>query len=83
MPSKTATMVHEFAVEDLPLDRTPTLVPGLPMKDLPLAEHFDSDDDDICYYINYRGQRLIGISGSLICSKIVMELTFNPCGDLR
>ena len=27
IPSKTATLVHEFAVEDLPLDRTPSLVP--------------------------------------------------------
>ena len=35
IPSKTATLVPEFAVEDLPLGRTATLVPELPVKDLP------------------------------------------------
>ena len=29
LPSKTATLVTEFAVKDLPLDRTATLVPVL------------------------------------------------------
>ena len=37
IPSKTATLVPEFAVEDLPLGRTATLVPELPVKDLPLG----------------------------------------------
>ena len=37
IPSKTATLVPEFAVEDLPLGRTETLVPELPVKDLPLG----------------------------------------------
>ena len=37
IPSKTATLVPEFAVEDLPLDRIATLVPALAMKDLPLG----------------------------------------------
>ena len=37
IPSKTATLVPEFAVEDLPLGRTATLVPDLPVKDLPLG----------------------------------------------
>ena len=31
--------------------------------------------------INYRGRRVIGISGSLIWSKTLMELKFNPCGE--
>ena len=35
-PSKTATLVPEFLVEDLPLDRT-TLVPAFAVKDLPLG----------------------------------------------
>ena len=35
-PSKIATLVPEFAVEDLPLDRTKTLVPAFAMEDLPL-----------------------------------------------
>ena len=29
------------------------------------------------------GRRFIGISGSLIWSKTLMELMFNPCGELR
>ena len=36
IPSKTATLVPEFAVEDLPLGRNATLVPELPVTDLPL-----------------------------------------------
>ena len=35
------------------------------------------------HIIFYRGQRLIGISGSLIWSKTLMELMFNPCGKFR
>ena len=37
IPSKTATLVPEFAVEDLPLRRTAALVPELAVKDLPLG----------------------------------------------
>ena len=36
IPSKTATLVPEFAVEDLPLSRTTALVPKFAVKDLPL-----------------------------------------------
>ena len=36
-PSKTATLVPEFAVEDLPLGRTAALVPEFAVKDLPLG----------------------------------------------
>ena len=35
IPSKTATLVPEFAVEDLPLDRSVVLVPEFAVKDLP------------------------------------------------
>ena len=35
--SKTATLVPEFAVEDMPLGRTAALVPAFPVKDLPLG----------------------------------------------
>ena len=38
IPSKTATLFPEFAVEDLPLDRTATLVPALAF---PRVEQFD------------------------------------------
>ena len=37
IPSKTATLVPEFAVEDLPLSRTAALVPEFAVEDLPLA----------------------------------------------
>ena len=37
IPSKTATMVPEFAVEDLPLDRIATLVPAFAVNDLTLS----------------------------------------------
>ena len=37
IPSKTATLVPELAVEDLPLGRTAALVPEFSMKDLPLG----------------------------------------------
>ena len=36
IPSKSGTLILEFAVEDLPLDRTSTLVPAFAVKDLPL-----------------------------------------------
>ena len=35
IPSKTANLVPEIAVEDLPLGRTATLVPAFAVKDLP------------------------------------------------
>ena len=38
IPSKTTALVPEFAVEDLPLDRTATLVPEFAVEDLPLVE---------------------------------------------
>ena len=37
IPSKTATLVPEFVVEDLPLGRTAALVPEFAVKDLPLG----------------------------------------------
>ena len=37
IPSKTATLVPEFTVEDLPSDITATLVPAFAVKDLPLG----------------------------------------------
>ena len=37
IPSKTATLVPEFAVKDLPLGRTAALVPEFAVKDLPLG----------------------------------------------
>ena len=37
IPSKTVTLVPEFAVEDLPLGRTAALVSEFEVKDLPLG----------------------------------------------
>ena len=37
IPGKTAVLVPEFAVEDLPLCRTAALVPELAVKGLPLG----------------------------------------------
>ena len=37
IPSKTATLVPEFAVEDLPLGRTAAMVPEFTVKDLSLG----------------------------------------------
>ena len=37
IPSKTVTLVHEIAVEGLPLGRTAALVPVFAVKDLPLG----------------------------------------------
>ena len=33
--------------------------------------------------VTHWGRRVIGISGSLIWSKTLMELIFNPCGEFR
>ena len=59
IPSKTATLVPEFVVEDLPLGRTAALVPELAVKDLPLGKNYDDDImNKIIYlscnpYLNY------------------------------
>ena len=37
IPGKTATLVPQFAAEDLPLKRAATLVPDFAVKDLPLG----------------------------------------------
>ena len=37
IPSKTATLVPEFAVEDLPLGRIAAFVPEFAVKDLPFG----------------------------------------------
>ena len=37
IPSRTATFIPEFAVEDLPLDRTIAIGPEFAVKDLPLG----------------------------------------------
>ena len=56
IPSKTANLVPEFAVESMPLDRIAALVPNFQWKTCPWAEH--SDD---CYIdpITYRQPYLI------------------------
>ena len=43
VPSETATLVPEFAKEDLPLSRTAALVPDFAVKDLPLGQNTHDD----------------------------------------
>ena len=50
IPSKLATWVPEFAMEDQPLGRIAALVPEFAVKDLPVGRTHD-DDDDIKYYL--------------------------------
>ena len=45
IPSETETLVPDFAVEDLHLDRTATLVPAFAVKTCPWTEHSDNDDE--------------------------------------
>ena len=45
--------------------------------------HFKIASFYFFFYISEGARRVIGISGSLIWSKILMELTFNPCGEFR
>ena len=46
IPSETATLIPEFAVEDLPLSRTAkSWFLGLQQKICPWAENTDDDDD--------------------------------------
>ena len=44
IPSKTATQVNKFAMEDLPLGRIAALVLEFAVKDLPLGRTHDDDD---------------------------------------
>ena len=56
-------------------------------KELSSVKHYKEHWDwvminfEIFILIVTRGRKLIGISGSLIWSKTLMELTFNPCGE--
>ena len=59
IPSKTATLVPEFAEEGLQLGRTAALVPEFVMKDCPWAERSDNDKTR---------QRLRGASGYKLAS---------------
>ena len=46
IPSKIATLVPEFAVEDMPLGRNETLMPEFAVKALPLGKRHD--DYTVC-----------------------------------
>ena len=50
IPSKIANLVPEFAVEDLPLDRTAILVLVFPVKDLPLGRTSDDDNYELIQF---------------------------------
>ena len=54
IPSKTAALVPEFAMEDLSLSRTGALVPEFVVKACPWSEHCDDDDDSVyCNGVEY------------------------------
>ena len=61
IPSKTATLVPEFVIEDLPSGRTAALVPEFGQNTLIMMNllyryyyyHDDDDDDDYYYYYYY------------------------------
>ena len=48
IPSKNATNVPEFAMEDLPLGRIAALVPEFAVKDLPLGRTLMMMNDNKC-----------------------------------
>ena len=50
IPNKTATLVPEFTVKDLPVGRTAALVPEFAVKDLHWAEHSDDDILFMCFF---------------------------------
>ena len=64
-------------MEDLPLDRIAALVPEFAVKDLPLGRTLMM----MMMIMALGGRRVIGISGSLIWSKSLMKLIFNPGGE--
>ena len=70
IPGKTAAKVLEFAVENLPLEELQPRFLRLQWRTCPWAEHSDNDI--------YKGRRVIGISGSLIWSKPLMEQILTP-----
>ena len=49
---KLQTLVPEFAVEDVPLDRIATLVSAVAVKDCSWAEHSDDMKMCICLFIS-------------------------------
>ena len=56
IPSKTATSMSEYGVEDLPLGRTVALVSEFAVRDLPLGRTLFDDDGDIgidFYFFHY------------------------------
>ena len=48
IPSKTATLVPEFSLEDLPLSRTAVFDPEFAVKTCHGAEHFNNISSVIC-----------------------------------
>ena len=64
--------VHIFAATTLGRGRVASPTLGCLYRRESPGTHFTGD---------WGGRRVIGISGSLIWSKILMELIFNPCGE--
>ena len=79
VPSKTATLVPEFAAEDLPLCRTAALLPEFAVKDLPLGRTLMMNSLRVFILLNftYFNCMIYRVFYTL------MELIFNPCGEIR
>ena len=78
IPGKAAVLVPQFAIQDLLSEKLQPRFLSLQWRTCPWAEHTDD------YILHYNvGRRAIGISGSPIWSKTLMELIFNPCSEFR
>ena len=77
----TVSYINIYIYENLSLQKqNATIQSSTRMKEqmLVLWEAFQCNT-----YIHFGGRRVIGISRSLIWSKSLMELIFNPCGEFR
>ena len=74
---RTVALVPEFAVNDQPLGRTLMMIVTIILIIIIIIINSNSNNN------NNRGRRVIGISRSLIWSRTLMELIFNPCGEFQ
>ena len=65
IPSKTATQVPQFSMEDLPLGRTAALVTEFAVKDLPLGRTLRMR---IYIKVNFTGERFQGLHSIILQS---------------
>ena len=71
-----STSLQELSTGTLPEGKRPNV--GLTILSLPTA-----GAKNLWTFASLLGRRVIGISGSLIWSKTLTDLIFNPCGEFR